>query len=44
MNVGSYYTLEVLRDTESGLFLGDESGNDVLLPGKEIPRGIKNRR
>ena len=41
MKVGSYHTLEVLRDTESGLFLGDEAGNDVLLPGKEIPRGIK---
>ncbi|MGC1514528.1 MAG: S1-like domain-containing RNA-binding protein, partial [Maribacter sp.] len=30
-------TLEILRDTSVGLFLGDEEGNDVLLPNKYVP-------
>ncbi len=35
--LGKYNLLEVLRDTGSGLFLGDKEGNEVLLPGKFIP-------
>lgn len=35
--LGKYNTLEVLRDTSVGLFLGDEEGNDVLLPNKYVP-------
>ncbi len=34
--LGKYNTLEVLRDTSVGLFLGDEEGNDVLLPNKYV--------
>jgi len=41
IKVGEYNLLEILRDTSSGLFLGDEEGNDVLLPGKYIPKGCK---
>ncbi|MDX2306404.1 MAG: S1-like domain-containing RNA-binding protein [Microscillaceae bacterium] len=41
IEIGQFQTLEVLRDTGSGLFLGDTAGNDVLLPGKEIPYGVK---
>jgi len=41
MQIGKHHTLEVLRDTPSGLFLGDEEGNDVLLPGKYIPPNTK---
>jgi predicted RNA-binding protein (virulence factor B family) len=33
--------MEVLRDTSSGLFLGDDKGLDVLLPGKYIPPGTQ---
>jgi predicted RNA-binding protein (virulence factor B family) len=39
--IGEYNELEVLRDTSSGLFLGDGEGHDVLLPGKYIPAGIQ---
>ena len=37
IQIGKYNTLEILRDTEPGLFLGDEEGNDVLLPNKYVP-------
>lgn len=40
MDIGVYHLLEVLRSTPHGLFLGDEEGNSVLLPGKDIPEGI----
>ena len=35
--LGEYNKLEILRDTSVGLFLGDEEGNDVLLPNKYVP-------
>ncbi|NKI25887.1 GntR family transcriptional regulator [Arenibacter sp. 6A1] len=35
--LGKYSNLEILRDTSVGLFLGDEEGNDVLLPNKYVP-------
>ena len=36
INIGEYNTLEVLRDTEPGLFLGDQDGNEVLLPNRYV--------
>lgn len=39
MDIGRYNTLELLRITSVGAFLGDEQGNDVLLPTKWIPEG-----
>jgi len=36
INIGQYNTLEVLRDTEPGLFLGDKDGNEVLLPNRYV--------
>lgn len=36
INIGEYNTLEILRDTEPGLFLGDEDGNEVLLPNRYV--------
>lgn len=36
--LGKIQLLEVLRDTSSGLFLGDGQGDDVLLPGKYSDR------
>jgi uncharacterized protein len=41
IQVGEYAQVKVLRDTGSGLFLGDEVGNEVLLPGKYIPQGTQ---
>lgn len=35
--LGVYNTLEILRDREPGIFLGDENGNEVLLPNKYVP-------
>lgn len=39
MELGKYNLLEVARSTPHGLFLEDQEGNDVLLPGKFIPEG-----
>ena len=35
--IGEYHTLTIDRDTEPGLFLKDEDGNEVLLPNKYKP-------
>lgn len=37
IKIGHYNTLRILRETSVGLFLGDESGEDVLLPNKYVP-------
>ena len=37
INIGQYNTLEILRDTEPGLFLGDADDNEVLLPNRYVP-------
>ncbi len=41
IELGKYNTLEILRDTSVGLFLGDEEGNDVLLPNKYVPESFE---
>lgn len=37
MRVGEYNSLTILRATSVGMYLGDDEGNDVLLPHKYIP-------
>ncbi len=37
IKLGEYNTLEILRETEPGLYLGDEEENVVLLPHKYKP-------
>src|SRR5690606_8164342 len=37
LTLGEYQTLTILRDTEPGLFLGDEEENEVLLPNRYKP-------
>jgi len=37
MKIGQYNTLRILRDTEPGLFLGDNDDNEVLLPNRYVP-------
>lgn len=37
IHIGKYNILRVLRDSEQGLYLGDPSGEDVLLPNKYCP-------
>ncbi|AUC81260.1 S1 RNA-binding domain-containing protein [Lacinutrix sp. Bg11-31] len=36
INIGEYNTLEILRETEPGMFLGDTDGNEVLLPNRYV--------
>lgn len=39
--LGTYQSLEILRETDPGLFLSDESGNEVLLPHKYKPESFE---
>jgi uncharacterized protein len=38
INLGEYNTLEILRDTEPGLFLGDGNEGELLLPNRYVPK------
>jgi len=38
IQIGQFNTLEILRDTEPGLFLGDADNNEVLLPNRYVPK------
>ena len=38
IQIGEFQKLEILRDTEPGLFLGDTEGNEVLLPNRYVPK------
>jgi len=40
IEIGKQNRLIVLRNTSVGLYLGDEEGQDILLPLKYIPEGI----
>ncbi len=40
IEIGKQNRLIVLRNTSVGLYLGDEEGQDILLPIKYIPEGI----
>ncbi|MDC7995400.1 CvfB family protein [Altibacter sp. HG106] len=37
MQLGVFHDLEILRNTDPGLFLGDAEGNEVLLPHRYAP-------
>ncbi len=37
IEIGKYQILKILRKTSVGLYLGDESGEDILLPNKYCP-------
>lgn len=37
INLGQYNTLAILRDTDPGLYLGDDDENEVLLPNRYVP-------
>lgn len=41
ITIGEYQQLSILRATSVGLFLGDEDGNDILLPHKYVPREFR---
>lgn len=39
--LGQYNELEILRFTSVGVYLGDDEGNDVLLPNRYVPENIE---
>jgi predicted RNA-binding protein (virulence factor B family) len=41
IELGSHNTLTILRDTRVGIFLGDEEGEEILLPGKYRPENFE---
>ena len=41
INIGEFNVLEVLRESEQGLYLADDEGNEVLLPNRYIPENFK---
>ncbi|MDT0559419.1 S1-like domain-containing RNA-binding protein [Ichthyenterobacterium sp. W332] len=41
IEIGKYHTLTILRDTEPGLFLGDDKDNEVLLPNRYVPEAFE---
>jgi len=41
IEIGRYNKLKILRQTSVGLYLGEASGEDVLLPNKYCPKNFK---
>jgi len=41
IKIGEYNTLEILRESEQGLYLADAEGNEVLLPNRYVPEEFK---
>jgi len=41
INLGVYNSLAILRSAEQGFYLGDDSGESVLLPNRYIPAGTQ---
>ncbi|MDP1725660.1 MAG: S1-like domain-containing RNA-binding protein [Bacteroidota bacterium] len=40
IEIGKKNTLKAIRNTSVGIFLGDEEGNEVLLPNKYVPKTL----
>ena len=38
ITIGEYNTLEIIREAEQGLYLGDGAGEEVLLPNRYVPK------
>lgn len=41
INIGAYNTLDIIRETDQGIYLGDKEGNEVLLPNRYIPESYQ---
>ncbi len=41
LEIGQYHRMRIDRETEPGLFLSNEEGDDVLLPNKYVPETYK---
>lgn len=41
IRIGEYNTLDIIRESEQGLYLADADGNEVLLPNRYVPESFK---
>jgi len=41
IKIGEYNTLDIIRESEQGLYLSDADGNEVLLPNRYVPESFK---
>ena len=41
IKIGEYNTLDIIRESEQGLYLADADGNEVLLPNRYVPEVFK---
>lgn len=41
IRIGEYNTLDIIRESEQGLYLADADGNEVLLPNRYVPETFK---
>lgn len=41
IKIGEFNTLSIIRETEPGLFLADDDGNEILLPNRYVPQEYK---
>jgi len=41
IKIGDYNTLEILRETDQGLYLADKENNEVLLPNRYVPESFQ---
>ena len=41
LKIGQYHRMRIDRETEPGLFLSNEEGDDILLPNKYVPETYK---
>ncbi|WP_378188166.1 S1 RNA-binding domain-containing protein [Aquimarina sp. W85] len=41
LSLGTYNTLEILRERSPGIYLGDDQGNEVLVPNKYVPENFE---
>ena len=44
LEIGVYHKLTILRETHVGLFLGDNEGNEILLPNKYVPNEFEENQ
>nr|WP_321243706.1 S1-like domain-containing RNA-binding protein [uncultured Psychroserpens sp.] len=41
IRIGDYNTLEIIRESEQGIYLSDDEDNQVLLPNRYVPEAFK---
>lgn len=41
IRIGDYNTLDIIRETDQGLYLADKEGNEVLLPNRYVPESFQ---